>query len=364
MIVTLLSLALSQPGADVTEVRRPGSGWISVQFFAPVTLTTDEDRLLARFVEDRMGNGSASHPASTIRDLTEGEGVTVRWLPTGLRVGAVVPREFLADGIALVQSSVWASRWQPGPRESWPLRDRLTFATPSWQPTEEELAHWRQRHLPRDAGWVIIEGDFQPGEAAQQWSEGRQRLGIRSAPRPRPRAYPSLLPASDGTVTWRGPVTRDAFPTLAAVFALGIGKGSSVFRVVRQDLGLVYDWEAVLWPTADGAQGILSLGSGQTLDRADLTSRLLADIEQWDQSSLDRAAGMARASWRHGVNWDPLRFGPSNRSARGEESFRTEFWRRHLGGDWDLDRIAEQISRLPVETVQTAARAIVQNQGG
>lgn len=96
------------------------------------------------------------------------------------------------------------------------------------------------------------------------------------------------------------PTSNRSMQVLIAT-ALSSGKASSIFRAWRDEHALAYRLAGVLWPKKDSLAFRLLLirADGEEEDAELLTlmrESLLADIETWDDQTLERAIVMARSS--------------------------------------------------------------------
>lgn len=156
---------------------------------------------------------------------------------------------------------------------------------------------------------IIVSGPLERGQAAlafaqrfRSWTSSVRRGAVQFD------ADPAKVESLSGSLTvaeLRGqpivPGRADFGAKLAAVAALGCGKDSSVFRVLREQLLLSYRQEVVLWLTRQGWQPRILLirragGEGESELPKKMREALLADVKSWNEDTLQRARAMARAS--------------------------------------------------------------------
>ncbi len=96
------------------------------------------------------------------------------------------------------------------------------------------------------------------------------------------------------------PSEEGAAAKMLAVFALGAGKSSTLFRTLRREEGLSYAQEALLLPTAQGWQArLVMLRTPSEDDIAILQkmeAKIRADVEGWNAETRIRAYRLAEAA--------------------------------------------------------------------
>jgi hypothetical protein len=111
------------------------------------------------------------------------------------------------------------------------------------------------------------------------------------------------------------PASTASAAKLVAVFALGVGKGGSMHRVLREAGGLSYLQSAVLWPTSSGWTPYFTMVRRTTKDEGkyavEMRDALIKDVEVWDAATLQRAQAMAEAAFSRDFSISPIWLGPS-----------------------------------------------------
>jgi hypothetical protein len=96
------------------------------------------------------------------------------------------------------------------------------------------------------------------------------------------------------------PSAPDAAAKILAVFALGAGKSSTLFRTLRREEGLSYSQEALLLPTQQGWQARLIMLRTPTEDDIPILqkmeAKIRADVESWSAETRIRAYRLAEAA--------------------------------------------------------------------
>lgn len=106
------------------------------------------------------------------------------------------------------------------------------------------------------------------------------------------------------------PASAASAAKLLAVFALGVGKDSSMHRVLREELGLSYIQSAVLWPTVEGWSPYLIMARKSENEEGKLVTvmkeALIKDIDGWSMGTVSRAKAMARAAFTRRLVSSPI----------------------------------------------------------
>ena len=161
------------------------------------------------------------------------------------------------------------------------------------------------------------------------------------------------------------PKSFSLYPRLLATFALGGGKGSSLFRVVRHSLGISYRQEAVLSPTPEALETRLLIETDPAesdLDR--VQSALLKDIDGWSDADKLRALGIADAVINRQNEFSPFYlsgFTPVLSDLSGRTLI-SAYWQMKTGQAWVPDQIFENLRNISLEDLKEAAKQIVNGQ--
>lgn len=126
----------------------------------------------------------------------------------------------------------------------------------------------------------------------------------------------------------------DPYAPLLAAFAIGSGKGASVFRVLREANGWSYRQEAFLWPDGEGVRlrvALLSEPKASGPSPEEVKKALLADVAGWTEATRARALGIAEAVLRRDAPFLPIHL-----SAREHAETESPVGRTHLAGWWFL----------------------------
>jgi hypothetical protein len=115
-------------------------------------------------------------------------------------------------------------------------------------------------------------------------------------------------------VEWHGPYFRlcdkSCAASLLALFALGVGKGSSLYQVVREKLGYSYFQQAILYPTLKGwvARLWIVRKTEESPDKwtQEVKKELQEQLAAWNENHRKRALGMVAGVLFHEVEANPF----------------------------------------------------------
>lgn len=151
--------------------------------------------------------------------------------------------------------------------------------------------------------------------------------------------------------------TTNAAAEILAGFALGVGKGSSCFRIVREQLALTYRQDTVFYPTDQGWREYLVFGGGKPLSSDVIKDSLLKDIDKYDAKTLVRAKAMATSALIRGSVLSPFMIGPGN-GYYGSESDRVA-WHSYWGllglDSVTPENLNEELQAVTLEDLKSSA---------
>jgi hypothetical protein len=217
---------------------------------------------------------------------------------------------------------------------------------------------------------VTFSGPFAQDAAANAWQKKTSDWEV-----PKPiHALPAPEPLSDwaptiGTFELDGPEITPDSPSVASsllsLFALGCGKGGSLFRISRQKDGFSYRQEAVLWPTATGWTPRLVVAAANLTDldgaAEQLKKDLLADVARWTEADRLRAAGLAEGVLLRGVPLSPFYFrtGRPVTGSPGDRAFLEAYWATKTGQNWNPSELAGRLRGVSLEALKVAATTLL-----
>lgn len=154
--------------------------------------------------------------------------------------------------------------------------------------------------------------------------------------------------------------------TLLAACALGVGKGSSLFRVLRQAEQLSYRQEAALWPTEKGLRWRAWLRRPDPVDDPVPTApvaRLQADVDAWTENDLLRAKATLQQSLEARGPLFPIRF-DAERPITGQVPDLARlacWWPLKSGVLLDRTALIASAASVDLDTMKSSARTLLAN---
>jgi len=372
-----LALLAMAPAVKVYELIDPSVNDISIQAIARLPKLTDRQANALDMMVDEIPRTVEGYSRRDMMDTTNGDAIHCVAGPDYVRIYFSVPKQNFHAGLGLLEALVHTS--QLAPPES-PTLKRISAwdaalrpfqsSAPGRQADAEELYRtlFRSENLSIAVGGAVI-----PGDAADEWQKRVDKWpAIRYRETPVVEAEPKLYlknPSGMASLELSGPsfgASDAALPTRTlALFALGSGKGASLFRIVRQKLGYSYRQEALLYPVSDGWQPRLIMVMRPTedlLDRgANARKALLEDVANWGPTDLARALGMTEAVFMRGVDFSPFAFGTYGAldGSLASRTFQSAYWQMKTGQPWDAPAFLDQMRKVRLEDLKETATKIL-----
>lgn len=393
-MISLIALAtvLSTQTAEsiqVIEQPMPGSDLVAFQAFVQAEVSGQKDLSAWEMVGPAVLEGCLDYSSTEVSSVATRAGYwpEIAVLPGMIRIQMVcrpadapdvanmltqsllVPK-LREDGLLKSKAQVLAKRSRPFDLALRTLELPLEDVKPDDIRMIHQLA-FRPKNIK-----IYISGNMEVGvlpnvikRAERDWKDpgrpGRRPLQLD----PRPPVHSGSAVAS---VELRAePITassRFAAARLLATTALGVGKDCTMFRVLREQLGLSYVQEAVLWPTTEGwiPRFVMLRDGGSVEDIAKMRTAMLEDIEKWDENVLKRALVLARASLTDGLPWSPVwldSYGPMADTSADKLAL---FGYLDLVGQGGLspNRWAATLENVELDTVKMQAKEMLEMAAG
>lgn len=310
--LVLLATLGQTPEVRIVEAARPGAGKICVQAIVKLPALTPREWGALELIRDTLPEGTETFSRSDLLNYATmaGEPMKVTLAADHLRIGYEYPRGNLrlaSDVLReLLDKAYLREDAVANALESTPFRRRSSWAQAlsPWRSDFTELTRndvyrvYRRVFRPENVTVAVV-GDFLANEARNEFSErfsgwnpedpGRRRIMEGKASTPAPS---SQTP----TMSLMADMTGQPEVLMMTAFALGVGKGSSAFRVVREGQRISYRQEALLAPADKGWRFGLFFPYSKDFDQAKLLEALKQDIESWDDATLERSKGMLAAT--------------------------------------------------------------------
>lgn len=383
MVTLLAALPLAVPA--ILETPITGAREVGIAAFAPLPRPFGEkDRQKLAVAVRVLVDGSQEYGRRTIFDVTDGRTVEAALLPDGVTIRFVVPKENLGNGIALMDGLLRR-----------PIVDEVTLGRALERIQRREPGYWAAalRPLrndlktlkPDEARALLIRvfqpehvvvaavGGFEAGEAQKLWAS--RTADWKPTPAPRypdisPTPEPTDNPSGITTVELRGSSVSVADPALPktwlALIALGVGKGASLFRDVRQVEGWSYRQEAILWPSVLGLTPRLVAATAPADDQSGkaeaLRTALLKAVPNWSEGDRDRALTMARMTLFDGVPFGPLWLsdGPPGATV-SDRALLDAYWFSKSGNRWEPTKLMNAMASVSLDDLKATATSLLTN---
>ncbi len=374
MICTPLILlgAMQAAPPSVVEYREPGAQEVSIQLIARLPRPTErqvnaEDDLVAELARDV--DGYSHHDMMMV---TNGGRIRVSAGPGYLLVAFKTPPTSWRAGLSLMAALAKDSKLTPPEKPIVRSPDAWTFAlnpvVHSRTPKPGDVEALYRAVFRPDNITLAVGGPVVAGAATADW---QKRMANWSAPRLIVNRYdefpkaPAKSPTSLDAIGLKGPpfgAGDAALPTrVLALFALGSGKGASLFRIARQKLQYSYRQEALLYPDPEGWRMRIQLLKKPQLDAAGpmaiLRPELIEDVSNWTEADRMRALGMAEAVFMRDVDFSPFAFGPDGAIPGTLEgrTFLRAYWQMKTGTPWDAPSFMTLMRSVQLDDLKASA---------
>lgn len=382
MIAILAFAALAM--SNVLEIVEPQASRIAIEAIVKPPVLGASDLAKLGIIARAIPKGTEDYGRREIRMVTDGEMPRCSITPDVIRVSLNVPASRLQAGLGVMQALLSnatltqenldaALKEEPSPDYWGAALDPRILPPVTLKPAEAQAIY--HRVFRPDALLLTVAGNFTPGAAKEGWTARLDRWSPAPAPQRFPdNSLPTIFLRNPGPVTtidFIGPKVASndvALPAkILGLFALGVGKGASLFRVVRERHAWSYRQEAVLEPTPDGWSPrllVASIPSDDVLQRATtIKAELLDDVNGWTEESRARALGMATGVLRYGVPFNPLYVlgdDPPGTSL-SDQTFLSGYWYFKTGRPWDAEALLAAMANVSLDDLKAQASALVQN---
>ncbi|MBI1755976.1 MAG: insulinase family protein [Fimbriimonas ginsengisoli] len=342
------------------------------------------DQPMLEVLARTLFEGTDTYPRDELRRLSLGSGGPLRCstMPDALRIEIGVSPDRLAKGLAVLRSLLTEPLLPDAVVER--VKAELPFANRSpWAEAQQpevlnfglvrqpDLARFSRRLFRSNHLSVAVSGPFRPNEARDAWMRATSDWQDDPVDFSTPEAanLPEQKRHSKAvtTIELRGTEFSAADTTVPAkvlaAFALGVGKQSAVFRVLRERLRLSYRQEAFLWPTAGGFVPRVVFAVKPSEREGDLGAKaadaLRKDVASWTETDRQRAFAMAEAVFERGLDLNPMHLsllGPQANSQDGR-TFLAAYWPVKMGSPWNERRFMASLRAVSLETMRSEADA-------
>jgi hypothetical protein len=172
------------------------------------------------------------------------------------------------------------------------------------------------------------------------------------------------------TILLRGASVDPKAPSFAtnllAIFALGGGKDSAVWKSLREGLGWSYRQEAMLRNSVVGLEPVVETVTEHSEADIERSLQVRPELEKaiahWTEEDKKHAIASAEALFNRGLGLDPIYF-KSTRPSSEDALFMRTYWRFKTGEEWAPARLLASMESVDLKSLQAAATAILDGAG-
>jgi len=392
MIVFLAAVALSGP--LVLELPDDKQPYITVQAVVKLGVLNGKEQALAQILHDTLLDATENYNEEQIWQYSTLAGESMRCTLSGdhFRIQLAVPKGQMSLAGELTSELLERARFAedviqadivttPNRPASYWSELLQPFKLDYRKIHHEDVVNFYRKTFTPENTTIAIAGPFSSGEgkAAMDkyldgWSAPKRPSYVRRYEDPPPpllarHAFPVT------TVELYGPEFGSSEADFAAhllvTSALGVGKGCSMFRILREKMGLSYIQQGIVAPTPGGFQTHLVMVQSPAEDEAPqvetMRAALAADVATWDEATRQRAMGMALAFLQNEAIATPLYLDGAGAVGFGNEDkvFLTAYWTEKMGHAWDPAAILHEMRQVNLDEMKKMAADLVANaQGG
>lgn len=383
MILPLLVAASAIFPGRFVELPMPASDTICISVVAPTGELDPRESGIVRVLARMIPQGALEYPKSKIDALTipTGHPLTCTVMPDHLCLQADVPAAYLREGLDMVHTLIEKAYLNEEDLDQ--ALGELPFAKNSyWKIALDPMtidfekidrrdifAMYQKLFQPANLS-IAVSGPFADNEARDLWLKYYEdwkpqeilhpRTGLSAEARPMQALQPITTIEVAGTEFKGSDATLP--DKLLAIFALGVGKDSTVFRVIRQKLRISYRQEAFLWPTAAGFRPRIIVAVKPRNDEdglgGQIKSAVLGDVDTWNEATRLRALAMAQAVYGRGLPLDPLVLQTAGNVglSQDDRTFMTAYWPLKTGQYWIEANLLTSLNKVTLDEMRKAAK--------
>lgn len=389
MTSLLAALVLAQTSAQpvnpvtIIEAPQPGSGRVVLQAhfkmpFEPGSRETAAWRVLIELLKE----GTLDFTSTQMLEQGGGAGFRFYAGPNFLTVQVSGYKGSLDAQAQIIESmmlrprvrddEVLAKSLQLGRVGTDPFLTAAKRESPDWTKLRIEHVLDLQKQVMRPENLTLVAGgDFEPGSAAgvllprfKAMRPAPRRTPIRfDAPAPPAKKMVSGLRAIKVSAPLSSGSLEEAALSMTLVGGLTQGKGSSLFKKVREEKGEAYQLSGSLMPGTKGWRLEMTIiqRSEKTLTPDQITALLIEDVNSWGPAELARAKAMTLAGLGQ-ETYDALMAVGTERVRPGIET--ESFLLGVTGGRIRLNELEGQIERVDLASLKAAALTALQTADG
>ncbi len=385
-MTALLALLAVATGPRVVEVPSLTSDRIAIQIVVRLPELDARELAMAGLLEDVVLDGTTEFTKTQLVGMTNsvGQPIRCRLMPDCLRIQYSMPKGSLQTA-GVVANSVCRFSSLSADSLSTSLATLPFKNRDYWSEALEpriakydriRLADFKEfyKHLFRPENIIIgVAGAFGKGEAESQMAASFVGWF------PEKDTYPAYhftdLPKSQETR--KRPITTvemysevmasDVGKNALMGSVLGLGKGSVVFRIIREKLYLSYRQEAFLWPSESGIQlrliAVVTDPKSAKEALALLRPEVIKAIDALDETDLERAKALLRSAWQNGLIGGPVydEGGRPVGQSVEDKAFLAAYGLMKTGAPWSLESMLQKAEDVKLDDLKLTLKAIIEN---
>lgn len=385
-MTSLLALAILASGPKVVEAIDPTANRLAVQIVVKLPELDARELGMAKVLEDILLDGTQQFTKAQLMSMTNALGMPIRcWLmPDSLRIQYSLPKGSMQAATAIADSvcrhASLSAESLAASLASLPFKNRdywVEALDPFVAKYERiRLSDLREfyGHLFRPENITIgVAGSFTKGEAEGQfasmftdWVPAKDtypRYHFTDFPKEmvsRRRQIATVELSSEA-------MPEDVGKNVLMASVMGLGKGSVVFRTLREKLALSYRQEAFLWPSASGLQ-LRVIAVVTDVERArqaepTMRSEILAAVDALSEEDLGRAKALLRSAWQDGVIGGPIYFDNGRPLAGTPEdaALLAAYGQIKTNVPWSLDFLLSKVQNVSLDDLKKTLKATIES---
>lgn len=365
----------------------PEASTVSIQAIVRLPSLNDAERLCAKAAWSALLDGSEEYSYLTIRSYSQQSGRPIQAIamPDHLLLRVTFPKEQASTAFAILESTLRRplldsaslqksiDRLKSSESDPW----QAALLPENWReakPSRDEVLGVYRKLVRPDNLLIVIGGAFDEGKLSSERKrfDNWMPANTRGYVRPWSSTVSPLLksPSEVGTLEltskeFAGTDSSFAVYLLSAA-ALGVGRGSALTKVAREQNGWSYRQEGFLQPTPNGFRLRMILahaGAPAVQDLIDpLRQGLAEEIKKWTDADRLRAVAITKSWLENGLGIGPIRLLPeaSLNSSQEERTHLAGWWRMKFGEDLATSRITTLLDKVTVEELRTSASKTIE----
>jgi len=375
----LASAQVQLARADVMELREMEPTPVSMTCLVRTGQLSQRQDHALRMALAKMQQGSPRHSEGTIRDLLGGSSVMIERLPAHVRISMGGPPEAGQSALSILFGLLTQVKFEvtdlvaleqalaeqgPDPVWTWHLESSRD-SRPVTLPELRQVYH--SVFQPKNIS-IAIHGGAGQTDFTSQWRTLEDEWTVRptnefflnAAETPNQKLRIGQISLVGSSASWRP-------DRHLALCALGIGKGSLIFKAWRETMGISYAQEAAWLPMAEGFAPVFWAKTDDETVRSEpetMRKQLLDGIEGWTEADRVRALGIQRGIEKGTVPFGAFVSTPSRTATGGnamDRTFLQALWLSQMRSRQDPNQLSAQLEGVTLDEMKQAATEMVKS---